>query len=150
KKSVLHYVNAEATALQGKLGQADRETLDKYLTSIHDLEASLAKRTVSTSTYMAPATPPSDDPFLNTRLSGPSYVAHVRQWLDLVPLAFQCDVTRVVLIYIASHHAYFDFVGAPNVNYPDWHNDVEHGASAILSGSTPEDVRDRAQAYANG
>ncbi|MEZ4442760.1 MAG: DUF1552 domain-containing protein [Polyangiaceae bacterium] len=87
--SVLDSVLDDATALQKRLGAADRERLDEYFTALEELEKSLAPAS-------GPACEvPSDGP------GGPlSYPDRVRAFHELIRLAFQCDQTRVLSFMI--------------------------------------------------
>ncbi|HXI60417.1 MAG TPA: DUF1552 domain-containing protein [Polyangia bacterium] len=98
KKSALDYIHENATGLQKTLSTSDRARMDKFLTSVRTLEQRVA----------APSMPPAN-PQACTGLARPSQTfgvgnvpadynrgAHATLMIDLVVMAIQCDVTRVV------------------------------------------------------
>jgi hypothetical protein len=92
-KSVLDLVLAHATTVQGRLGLTDRARMDQFLTSVRELEKNVqtigmpacALGPRPTATYSVGNVPP--DYNRNT---------HAELMIDLVVMALQCDVTRVV------------------------------------------------------
>ena len=99
KKSVLDYVTDSTTNLQTRLSKSDITRLDHFLTSVRDLE---------TRVTAAPVVPPrglSCSPLMRptqTAMDNQSYPPgfdrgmHATLMIDLVVMAFQCDLTRVV------------------------------------------------------
>jgi hypothetical protein len=94
ERSVLDAVLESSAALNGKLGARDRQTLDKYLTSIRDTEKAIV-----------------DLPACKLKPERPTFTArvglangqegydrgkHFDVMNDLIALAFQCDATRVI------------------------------------------------------
>ncbi|MFT7623619.1 MAG: hypothetical protein ACI9WU_002802 [Myxococcota bacterium] len=82
--SVLDFVTADAQALKLKLGQADRNKLEEYLDGVRELEKRIEKETDAPACYPGPTPALALDP-----------PTHVMLMMDLLALAFQCDLTRV-------------------------------------------------------
>jgi hypothetical protein len=81
--SVLDYVKQDATQLQSKLGRQDQLRMDEYLTGVRELEQRVQQvRVVQCTAGTRPAEP------VDVR-------QQVRLLLDMMVLAFQCDLTRV-------------------------------------------------------
>jgi hypothetical protein len=93
-RSILDQVLAQAQTLQGGLSKTDRTRLDEFLTSVREVEKSVAG-TGSLAGCTNPVRPTQDYAVMNVP---PDYDrgAHADQMLDLVALALQCDLTRVV------------------------------------------------------
>lgn len=96
KQSVLDYVIDHTSALQPKLGVADRQKLEQYLTSVRALEKRVADSGMQVSTACNPL--PRPDAQYGVDNVPPDYNrgAHATLMTDLVVMALQCDVTRVV------------------------------------------------------
>jgi hypothetical protein len=93
-RSLLDLVGEDARRLRLQLGQNDQRRLDEYLESVHALETRLEraeapaanpwKSRVDFSTRQPPADSPAD------------HAERTRLMLDMIALAFESDVTRVV------------------------------------------------------
>jgi hypothetical protein len=102
RTSVLDLVMDDARSLQNRLGGADRQKLDEYLSSVRELELRIAR-----SEKLPPVSPPED----MARPGGvPQDVQeHVRLMADLLVLAFRTDLTRICTFMLAkegSNRAY--------------------------------------------
>jgi hypothetical protein len=88
RASVLDAVLDDAHALERTLGGADRQKLDQYLSSVRDLEERIQRADklppVTLPDGVAPPQPPAD------------LTEHLHLMGDLITLAFQTDVTRIV------------------------------------------------------
>jgi hypothetical protein len=89
RKSVLDYALAEGTALGARLGTADNVRLQQYLTGLRALEKQIQiTPTVGQTGVCTPGTAPA--------AGKPSDIqAHVKLMLDMIVMAFMCDLTRV-------------------------------------------------------
>ena len=89
RSSVLDAVLDEAKGLEKRLGGADRGKLDQYLSCVRELELRIARAET-----LPPVQPPEDA----IRPSGtPADLSeHLRLMCDLMVMAFQADVTRVL------------------------------------------------------
>ncbi|MGE0710492.1 MAG: DUF1552 domain-containing protein [Planctomycetota bacterium] len=97
RKSVLDAVGADARALRGRLGRADRDRLDEYLTGVRELEARLQRQEGA----------PRDARLDAVRQGLPPSVPsdpreHLRLLSDLIALALASDQTRVVSFMLAN------------------------------------------------
>ncbi len=114
RKSILDLVAEDARRLDARLGGADRRKVDEYLTSIREIERRIEAAT-------APAEPPRGA----VRPSGQpgDYREHIRVMFDLMALAFQADVTRVITFTYANEpsNRSYHFLGVP-----DGHHDISH------------------------
>lgn len=102
KQSVLDAVKADATALKAKLGKSDRTKLDQYETGIRDIETRLQNTTPAN--LCDPGTRPNAPGDIRER---------TRMMLDLMVLAFQCDLTRVSTFMLgnAGNYYVYNFLG---------------------------------------
>lgn len=111
--SVIDYASDQVEALQTKLGKTDRDKLDQYLTGLRDLE----KRLVNESSEPVCSLPP--------MFSGAyaDFPTHVDLMTELMVLAFQCDMTRVITFMLENAGSYRDyaFIGAPGA-----HHEISH------------------------
>lgn len=102
KKSLLDHVSADAKTLRGRLGKTDAQKLDEYLTGVSELE----KRIDGMGSGFTCAVPerPADS------LDYPGQVAVMN---DLMALAFQCDITRVISFMLgnAGSGRSYEFIG---------------------------------------
>ncbi len=118
-KSILDYVMDDAKALNTQLGQGDQRKLDEYLSAVREVEQRIEK-TKKINAERKPAAKPD--------MAAPTGIPkdmkdHVRLMSDLMVLAFQADLTRVITMPFAndgSNRAY------PSIGVPDGHHDCSH------------------------
>jgi len=96
QKSVLDVVLDDAQRLRNSLGGADRRKLDEYLFAIRDIEKRI-QNTEKQNAQVSPLIPaiPAPSASVPTDLS-----EHARVMFDLVALAFQTDMTRVITVLV--------------------------------------------------
>lgn len=93
-RHVLDVVTENARQLRARLGTSDRRRLDEYLESVHALETRLERAEGRTGAPWRPRVkigsrqPPGEGPY--------DHAETTRLMLDMVALAFEADVTRVV------------------------------------------------------
>ena len=113
--SLLDFVREDARGLEQKLASADRRKLDEYLSSVRDVETRMER---------AASLPPVAVPDIPVPAGIPAdYAEHVRLMCDLIALAFQADVTRIVTFTVAneaSNRAY------PMLDVAEGHHDLSH------------------------
>lgn len=97
-KKIVDLVMDDAKSLRRRLGQKDREKIDEYLGSLSDIEGQI-KRNESWLDTPAPQVDASALDFDVAANVDPQ--AYIRTMLDLIVLAFQTDLTRVVTYMIA-------------------------------------------------
>jgi hypothetical protein len=84
KMSILDFVLEDAKALRKEVGQKDRQKLEEYMTSVYELEKQIESFDNMSECIVGPKPPPAQN-----------IQDHVRMMLDIMVLAFQCDLTRV-------------------------------------------------------
>lgn len=102
-RSVIDAVLTSSKALEGKLGQSDRQTLDRYLTSLREVE-----QKVDSSCVAVPTRPTftAHVPLKNGE-QGYDRGVHWDVMNDLMALAFQCDLTRIISFMIDDERSEF-------------------------------------------
>jgi hypothetical protein len=125
--SVLDYVTQDATRLQSRLGRQDQLRMDEYLTGVRELEQRVEQTRVMQCT---PGTRPVEPVDVRQQ---------VRLMLDMLVLAFQCDMTRVATFMYgeAVDDSSYNFLSVPDdtgnlVPVSQGHHTVSH---AITAGS---------------
>lgn len=102
-RSVIDAVLASSKALESKLGASDRQVLERYLTSLRDVEQRVGSR--------CNAMPPR--PTFTARVGmvngkeGYDRSEHFDVMNDLIALAFQCDLTRVISFMLDDERSEF-------------------------------------------
>ncbi|MFT7578605.1 MAG: hypothetical protein ACI9MR_000263 [Myxococcota bacterium] len=114
RKSVLDYVREDAKRLIGRVSASDRHKLDEYLTGVFELERRIDTITEDT-TCSVPARPERGLPIQE----------HVDAMVELMVVAMQCDLTRVVTFMLgnAGSGRSYTFVD-PSVT--DGHHGISH------------------------
>jgi hypothetical protein len=123
EQSVLDGATADANALRTKLGQADRDKLDQYLSGVSALEKKIF--TNSTCVVPPPALPgvlTNDGAASDVATTGVS--AHVDTMFDLVAHAFACDLTRSVTFMLPDG----GFTNWQWMGFSDQHHALTHDA----------------------
>lgn len=112
RKSVLDAVSRSTAALKANLGRTDRQILDGYLETVRAVEQRLA----------VPAAVSCTEP---ASLNCDPYDPENLDFMQLIPLALACDVTRVATLLINSDANGLSTLGLPTGS---WHDDFEHYA----------------------
>lgn len=125
--SSLSYTKDRIAALRARLGANDRLTLDEHLERVRDLE----KRIASTSGAVSPACADpmlgGDPPDVSTDV--PDQEARAALFVELIRMAFACDMTRVITLGGAS------VMTGTGMRHPQWnaigglHGEVQHTGS---------------------
>lgn len=100
RRSILDGVLSEANALQSRIGRGDAQRLDHYFTSVRALEQQLTAASANSC-----ATPGANP----VGLSSSDVRGQANTMMDLMVLAFQCDLTRSISYNFGvghSHHKY--------------------------------------------
>jgi hypothetical protein len=94
QSSILDYITGDAARLSSGLGAPDRNKLDQYLEAIRDIERRIQKAEEQNATMKMP---------LMERPRGvpEEFDDHAHLMMDLLTLAFQADMTRVVSFMMA-------------------------------------------------
>jgi hypothetical protein len=120
-KSVLDLITDRTKQLQSQLGNSDRAVLDGYLETVREIERRAQKAGASNLSSMklpnAPVGELEDFP------------EQVKLMFDLLALAFQADLTRVVSYIMVSEgtNRTYNHIGVPDAFHPVSHhaNDIE-------------------------
>jgi hypothetical protein len=97
-QSILDDVRDQVKSINGKLGDADRQRLDLYLSSVREAEQRLQQDEKWANTPKPQVKVPT--PTLD--YGGPQLLQRSRQWYDIVHLALQTDSTRVISLWLGS------------------------------------------------
>lgn len=115
RKSVLDFVREDSKDLETKLGATDKRKLDEYLSAVRDIEQRIDRAEklppVKVPDYTAPTAIPA------------KYDEHVALMYDLIALAFQSDVTRVVTFVLANEGSNKTY---PMVGVNEAHHELSH------------------------
>jgi len=115
-KSVLDSVTADANSLLPKLGRVDAQKLQQYLTGVRELE----RRVTDTVAPMCSAT--------NRPAAAATYQLKVPVMNDIMVMALQCDVTRIVTFMLgnAVSNQTHPFLMANGAAITRGHHDISH------------------------
>ena len=115
-RSILDAIAKEAAGLQVQLGAADRQTMTQYLDNVREIERRIqrAEKVQGDEALLLP-TRPAGVPF--------DFEEHVRLMYDLMVLAYQANITRVITFMVSrevSNRTY------PQVGVTDGHHAISH------------------------
>ena len=116
-RSILDFVREDAGRLGKTLGTEDRHKLTEYLDSIREIERRIQKAE-ERSASGAPI-PSIDQP------AGvpPTFEEHIKLMLDLMTIAFQADITRVITLMIGREGGNRTY---RSIGVPDAHHGLSH------------------------
>ena len=116
RRSMLDYVMGDTNKLKNDLGPTDKRKLDEYLSSIREIERQMEKA-AKDSTQI--------DPKMDKPYGIPAdFAEHFRLMTDIVTVAFQADLTRVLTFLITregTSRAYRE-LGIPDGHHPLTHH----------------------------
>ncbi len=115
-RSILDAITGDIATLQAKLGPSDRQTMTQYLENIREIERRIQRAEQSQG---------DQDLLLPTRPAGVpfDFEEHVRLMYDLMVLAYQSNITRIVTFMVSrevSNRTY------PQVAVADGHHAISH------------------------
>lgn len=126
RRSVIDAVKADFDALNKRVGQEDKARLDQHLTNIRQIETELQSMSTATpppatSQCAVPAKPSID------YMAQANYPAVAKLQIDLIAMAFACELTRSAMLQWASVYSdlKMSWVGV-TVN----HHSLSHGEGA--------------------
>lgn len=117
-KSVLDFITEDVKSLSGKLGQGDQRKLDEYLTSVREVEQRIT-RLRADADKARPAKP--DFPLPAGRPN--DFEQHARLMCDLMVLAFQANLTRVITLPFANDGSNRSYKA---INVSEGHHELSH------------------------
>ncbi len=110
RTSVLDASLAQATSLRAQLGKTDQAKLDEYLTSVRELE----QRVQQPIQVCRPGERPA---------SGLTFPERSRAMIDLIAIAFACDLTRVVTFMLGNAGSSNTH---PQIGITESHHELSH------------------------
>ncbi|WP_437923696.1 DUF1552 domain-containing protein [Sorangium sp. So ce291] len=136
-KSVLDAVLSDINSLNVKLSAGDRLKLDEYATSLRELE----QRIDNTGTGVectVPARPAASPPLNQERGITPSTIVerHTAIFVDLMALAFTCDITRSITFMLGngtSNNDYEFLIGRSTPHHGTSHHQNNRGKLEALT-----------------
>jgi len=123
-QSILDFVREDANDLSRRLGMTDRRKLDEYLTSIREIE-----RRIEHARRMANQPPPQPNMPRPSGIPRNDFQEHVRLMYDLMAVAFQGDLTRIITFAVAndgSNRPYPFLTTSRNERVSEGHHDLSH------------------------
>jgi hypothetical protein len=124
-KSILDFVLNDASNVEKQLGATDRDKLDQYLTSVREIEVRLQR---AASAPPPPLPPGAERPAtaydssleqkVGISTSSTEYPTHIKLMIDMMVLAFQADLTRIITFPFADEGS--------NQSYPWGDANVPH------------------------
>jgi hypothetical protein len=116
ERSILDYVAGDVDRLEGGLGASDRGKLNEYLEAIRDIERRIQMAEEQNATVTLPV--------MDRPTSIPEeFDEHARLMMDLMVIAYQTDMTRVVSCMIAREASNRSY---RSIGVPDGHHSVTH------------------------
>lgn len=116
ERSILDYVAGDADRLASGLGASDRGKLNEYLEAIRDIERRIQMAEEQNATMTLPV--------MDRPTSIPEeFDEHARLMMDLMVIAYQTDMTRVVSCMIAREASNRSY---RSIGVPDGHHSVTH------------------------
>jgi Protein of unknown function (DUF1552) len=135
-KSVLDSVLGASTSLRAKLSKGDQTRVDQYMTSVRDLEKLVGDPAMavgtgggSTTSCVGQTRPPEAYADMNTPADY-SRETHANLMIQLVTMAFACDLTRTVSFMLDDARSEFVYSHVPMRNF----NTPKTGLSELLGG----------------
>lgn len=150
-KSVLDAVLENASGIKPRLGKQDQQTLEQFMSAFRDIEKQVTTTTTSVSSgckvLAAPAAVPEPGGAmqgLNQGQMGYDRAAHQKIMNDLVVMALQCDVTRIITYMLDDSRSEFSYTfipaedqvfnGTPGID--NYHGGCQHGPGNIPTTAT--------------
>lgn len=127
RKSILDFVLSDAKSMQSKVGMNDKRKIDEYLSAIREVELRLSK--AKGEDIKPPEGAVRPEAFdIGTKKVGVSsssdqYPIHLPLMIDMMVLAFQADLTRVITLPFADEESNQSY-GFADANVP--HHGTSH------------------------
>jgi len=114
--SLLDFVKGSVDRLETRIGQGDRHKLTEYLDAIRDIERRIQKAEEQNTTLKMPT--------VDLPVAVPEeFVDHARLMADLMVIAYQADLTRVVSFMLAREGSNRNYRA---IGISDGHHDCTH------------------------
>jgi hypothetical protein len=136
-KSVLDAVLGDIQSLNVKLSKSDRDKLDEYATSLNELEKRIDNMGTGR-TCVKPEAPAASPPLNEERGITPTTIVqeHTPLFVELMALAFTCDITRSVTFMLGNGTSNNDFqflIGKSTPHHGTSHHNNDAGNLAALT-----------------
>jgi hypothetical protein len=116
QRSILDYVSGDVDRLESGLGASDRNKLTEYLEAIRDIERRIQMAEAQNATVTVPV--------IERPTSIPEeFDEHARLMMDLIVIAYQADMTRVVSCMLAHEGSNRSY---RSIGVPDGHHSLTH------------------------
>ena len=115
RRSILDIAASEAQSLRTSLGPDDRRKVDEYLYAVRDIEKRIQSAEANNAVRVpvdAPSASVPDD-----------FAEHSRLMFDLMALAFQTDMTRVITVLLAIEQSPRNY---PEIGITEGHHGLTH------------------------
>jgi len=114
--SLLDFVKGSVGRLETRLGPGDRRKLTEYLDAIRDIERRIQKAEEQSATLQMPV--------IDLPVAAPEdFAEHARLMMDLMVIAYQADLTRVVSFMLAREGSNRSYRA---IGVSDGHHDCTH------------------------
>ena len=126
QQSILDLVAEDAKQLRKQLGDADRNKLDQYFTSVRDVEQRIERLNKPVDMDFQP-TVPADKPA--------DIAEHIRLMYDLMVLAFKTDTTRIATFMLGNEgsNAAYPMIGVTEGHHALSHHQNDHDKMAKIA-----------------
>ncbi len=114
-RSILDSITGEEARLRRGLGARDSDKITEYLEHIREIERRIQQAETQAASSVEIPDSPAGIP--------ESYEEHVGLMFDLMAVAYQADITRVVTFMLARELSPMSY---PQVNVPDAHHGISH------------------------
>lgn len=114
-KSILDSVNEKLTDLKQELGPKDQNKVDEYTDAVRDVERRIQLAEKNTYIALPSLTQPTGAP--------PVFEDHLALMMDLMVLAYQSDLTRVISFMISKEQSPRPY---PQIGVPEAHHPLSH------------------------
>jgi hypothetical protein len=116
-RSILDFVLSDAARISSTLGASDRRKMSDYLDAVREIERRIQQAELKNAT--APDLPALDRP------DGipPTFEEHIQLMFDLITVAFQADLTRVVTLMYSREGGNRTY---RSIGVPDAHHGLSH------------------------
>jgi Protein of unknown function (DUF1552) len=115
QKSILDVVLGDANSLKSTLGGSDRRKLDEYLFAIRDIEKRIQQTEKNNDVKVAVSAPSASIPT--------EFHEHSMIMMDLLTLAFQTDMTRIITVLIGIEQSPRNY---PEIGITEGHHGLTH------------------------
>jgi hypothetical protein len=116
-RSILDFVRADASRISTSLGAADRSKMSDYLDSVREIERRIQRTEAKNASAVSLAALDRPDGI------PPTFEEHIQLMFDLMTLAFQADLTRVVTFMYSREGGNRTY---RSIGVPDAHHGLSH------------------------